>query len=491
MMISLGVDIGGTGCKCVAYADDGRLLSESYREYPLPAGTVDLPPQVLTDAVFAVIRDCAAALSAGERAQIAAVTVSSFGESFVAVDREGHDIGDILLYFGQSDGDAFRRVVEKVGEETFRRICRILPDAAYSLSKMLRTAELSDRPVWKYLFVAGYLCYRLSGETCTDVSLACRSLLFDVGRGDWSEELLAASGIDRAQLPQVVPTGTAVGRILPDVAAALGLPETTAVVIGAHDQIVNALGAGVTTPGEAADTSGTCECLTPLFAEAPTSPSFVGDNFATVPYLCGRGYVTYAYNISAGSVVRWFRDALAAPMKRPGENLYRILDESTPDGPTSLVVLPFLQGMGGTPDVRADATGLVAGLTTATRLPDLYKAVMEGITYEMRYNMERLAEAGVVPTRLYACGGGARSAVWLRIKADILGCDILPVTSEETGAMGSAILGLAAVTGQSPFAIAPAFVSHGEAVHPDPKNKEAYDRQYRLYKTLRTFYKEI
>ncbi|MBO5837351.1 MAG: hypothetical protein J6Q92_05605 [Oscillospiraceae bacterium] len=487
-MISLGIDIGGTGCKCVAFRDDGEQLATAYTEYPLAAGQVNLPPDILTSSVFQVIARCAAQLE--DKQAIAAITVSSFGESFVAVDEEGSALTDILLYFGNTESEEFAQLVERIKEETFMRIARIRPDASFSLSKMLYTRKVAQRPVWKYLFIAGFICYRLSGKAYADVSLACRSLLYDVECRCWSKELLEKCGIEESTLPEVLPTGGIVGPILPKIATQLGLPHDVQVVIGSHDQIVNALGAGVHQVGDAVDTSGTCECITPLVASIPENLDFQKDNFACVPYLEDKGYVTYAYNISAGSVVRWYRDALAYHLKEEGRSIYDVLNEKCPKESTDLMVLPFLQGMGGTPDVDATATGLIAGLTTQTRLPDIYRAILEGVTFEMRYNQEKLLENGVSFERLYACGGGAKSPVWLQIKADILGCPIIPVKSEETGAMGSAILGIAAVTGESPFVVAKRFWKYGEPILPDPEFRKIYDNKYQMYKTLRGLYME-
>ena len=308
-MISLGIDIGGTGCKCVAFSDCGTQLALSYEEYPLDAGQFNLPPRILLESVFRVIRSCGAALEHPE--DIGVITVSSFGESFVAVDEAGEALTDILLYFGNTESEEFSRLVRSVGEEKFMEITRILPDASYSLSKMLYTRKIAAKPVWKFLFIAGYICWKLTGKACCDVSLACRSLLYDVCGRCWSEELLDLCGIDRQMLPDVLPTGGIVGGMLPDIARDLGLPGDIQVVMGSHDQIVNALGAGVAQIGDAVDTSGTCECITPLFPAIPDTLDFQRENFACVPYLEERGYVTYAYNISAGSVVRWYRDALA------------------------------------------------------------------------------------------------------------------------------------------------------------------------------------
>lgn len=491
-MISLGIDIGGTGCKCVAFSDNGKQLAIAYAEYPLAAGQVNLPPDILTSSVFQVIARCTAQLP--NKQEIIAITVSSFGESFVAVDAQGNALTDILLYFGNTESERFSQLVHTIGEQKFMRIAKILPNASYSLAKMLYTNQMADRPIWKFLFIAGFICYRLTGKTYADISLACRSLLYDVENRCWSKELLEKCGIGEASLPDVLPTGGKVGTILPEIATQLGLPENVQVVIGSHDQIVNALGAGVANVGDAVDTSGTCECITPLFASIPESLDFQKNNFACVPYLEDRGYVTYAYNISSGSVIRWYRDALAGYLRmeaqQQNKSIYDLLNEQCPQTTSDLMVLPFLQGMGGTPDVDAGATGLIAGLTTQTRLPDIYRAILEGVTFEMRYNQEKLRENGVSFERLYACGGGAKSPVWLQIKADILGCEIIPVMSDETGAMGSAILGLAAVTGEKPFEIAKRFWKYGDPIQPNAEHQAIYNKKYKMYKTLRNLYME-
>ena len=489
-MISLGVDIGGTGAKCVAFDDHGAQLALSYIEYPNPPGKANLEPQVLSDSVVRVIRDCVQALPA--RDAVAAITVSSFGESFVPIDEHGAPLTDIIMYFANSESGEFDELVRRVGEETFMRVARILPDASYSLAKMLYTLRTAQRPVWKFLPIAAYVCYRLSGAVMTDVSLACRTLLYDVEKREWSRELLKASGVALDQLPDVCPTGTAVGFLRPEIAQALSLPENVRVVIGSHDQIVNALACGICEHGDGVDVSGTCECIEPLFAGSPGDFGFTRENFACVPYVDDVGYVTYAYNISGGAVVRWYRDQLAkhlsAQAKAEHVSVYDLLNRACPKEPTDVIVLPFLQGMGGTPDVRPNARGMFYGVTMETGLPEFYRAILEGLTFEMAYNLEKLEGFGVAPNRLYACGGGARSKVWLQIKADIWNREILPVKTEETGALGSAILGFAAVTGEKDrLALAKKFVQLGEPIRPDAARVEVYREKFQLYKQLRDF----
>ena len=306
--------------------------------------------------------------------------------------------------------------------------------------------------------------------------------------------LLAAinEGIDPETLPAVLPTGACAGTLTQEAASALGLPQSVKVVIGAHDQIVNALGCGVANPGEAVDTTGTVECICPLFASIPETLDFERENYACVPYLDGRGYVTYAYNISGGAVVRWYRDSLAFYLKQAakerGCSVYDLLNETCPPEPTGLIVLPFLQGMGGTPDVLTGARGTIYGLTMHTSPADLYRAILEGLTFEMRYNLEKLAKYDIRPTTLFAAGGGAKSPVWRQIKADILGAEIRPTLADEAGALGSAILGLAAATGEKDrTALAARFVRYGQTAKPDAQRHAYYEKQFALYKELRDF----
>ena len=487
-MISLGVDIGGTGAKCVAFRDDGAQLALKYLEYPNPPGKVNLDAEVLADSVLHVIRACADALP--DKAEVAAITVSSFGESFVPVDRDGRALTDIIMYFADSSSEEFSKLVSEVGEERFMEIARIKPDASYSLAKMLYTRSLPNVAVWKFLLVAGFICYRLSGVAATDISLACRTLLFDVEKRCWSRELLAAADLDPDLMPDVYEPGSVIGDLKPDVAEQLGLSAAVKVVIGAHDQIVNAMACGVCEPGDAMDGTGTTECIEPLFADIPRDMNFIAENYACVPYVDGRGYVTYAYNLSGGAVVRWYRDQLAQHLKDRADaenvSIYDILNQVCPEKIDDLIVLPYLQGMGGTPDIFPNARGVFWGVSMDTGLPEFYRAILEGLTFEMAYNLERMESYGIVPKRLFACGGGARSRVWLQIKADIWNREILPVETEETGALGSAILGFAAVMGERDRCeMAKKFVRIGAPVYPKQENVRRYREKYREYKRVR------
>jgi len=487
-LISLGVDIGGTGVKCAAFSDSGDQLSLQYLEYPNTAGKTNLDPAVLWDSVVSVVRACVLKLPAQK--EIAAIAVSSFGESFVPIASDGTVLSDIIMYYANTKNDQFNQVVEKIGEENLMRITHLLPDASYSLSKMLLTNHDVQQHVWQFLPIASFICYCLCGVSAVDDSLASRTMVYDLNKREWSGTILDASGIQQHQLPPICDAGTILGTIKPDVARALNVPSDMKVVFGAHDQIVNALACGIAKPGEGVNVTGTTECITPLFSEIPKGFSFTRDNYACVPYIDNAGFATYAYNLSGGSVVRWFRDSLAkhlsAQAKAEQVSVYDLLNRLCPEEPTDLIALPFLQGMGGTPDMELNAQGMFYGITMQTQLPDFYRAILEGLSFEMAYNLEKLENHGIAPKRLYACGGGARSNVWLQIKANIWNREIIPVLTEETGTLGCAILGLSAVTGQkNRLSLAKQFAQTADPVLPDAASVGFYRKKYETYKVFR------
>lgn len=147
------------------------------------------------------------------------------------------------MYYADRAQSELTHMTSTVGSNRIMEITRVMPDTMYSAPKMMWTIQNYEKPVDKFLLIADYICYKLSGEMVTDYSLAARTMLFDPLKLDWSLELLNASGISKTQLPSPVSTGTVVGNVLPAVAKELGLRQETKVVIGAHDQVVSTLGA--------------------------------------------------------------------------------------------------------------------------------------------------------------------------------------------------------------------------------------------------------
>ena len=486
-MVFIGVDIGSSGCKCVAFTEHGKKLSMKYEEYKTAPGALNLPPELLIKSVFSVISGCVAGVES--KNEIKAITVSSFGESFVPISKTGKPLTDIIMYFADKARAELDSIVDAVGAEEIMSTTRVMPDTMYALPKMMWTEKNVSEPVWKYLSIAYYAIYVLTGETVTDYTLATRTLLFDLERLKWSDKLLNISGIKKEQMPQVIPSGTVVGKILSEIANDLSIPPDVKVVAGAQDQVVNALGAGVLNEGECVDGMGTVECITPMFKKIPEL-EFTKRNYVCVPYLTG--YVTYAFIFSGGSLIKWFRDNLAGELRikaeQSGCSVYDLLNEGCPQNPTGMYILPHFQGAGGTPDMVKNARGLMYGLTMDTDLFDIYRAVLEGITYEMAYNLEVLNTFNISPSRIFASGGGAQSNAWLQVKADIFNREIIPVAEEECGALGSVMLAATALGYcKNEEEAAELFVKYKPSVCPNLHHISAYREMYEKYKRLREF----
>jgi len=423
---------------------------------------------------------------------IKAISISSFGESFVPVDIYGDALSDIMLYTDPRGKDECEEFLSVISEDEIMQSCGVKPHPMYSLPKIAwirkNQPEVFEK-TWKFLLIEDYVIYKLSGVTAIDYSLASRTMAFDVTRKCWDNKLLALAGISEIKMSLPSPSGTAVGVIKPEIAISLGLPLDVKVVTGGHDQVCAAVGAGVVALGTAIDGIGTVECITPAFSSPILDSDFLNNNYACVPYAIPGMYVTYAFNFTGGALLKWFRDNFASKeeieSKESGKSVYWILDEKAAKNPTSVMVIPHFAGSG-TPDMNPLDTGSIVGLTFQHGVPEIYRALLEGVTFEMKYNMELLSSVGVDITELRAVGGGAKSKLWLEIKAAITGCRILQLEVEEAGITGAAMLASVAI-GIFPTLkeASEVFVKVKAIIEPDLDLKKKYEEIYTRYKKYR------
>lgn len=239
-----------------------------------------------------------------------------------------------------------------------------------------------------------------------------------------------------------MPTGTSAGPIRKALAAQLGLDESCQIVSISHDQVAAAVGSGVFDETCAVDGAGTVECITPVF-ETYDPMAMASGSYAIVPYVTPGKFVCYAFSFTGGALVDWYIKTLAgyamAESQKIGGDVHGILESGYADAPTGLLVLPHFAGAA-TPYMDPGSKGAILGLSVEHTQQDLYLGCMEGVVYEMRLNMDRLKKAGVEIQALRATGGGARSKVWMQMKADILNVPVTALRSEEAGAAGSAML---------------------------------------------------
>lgn len=469
-----GLDIGTTGCKCTVFDESGRRLDRAYREYPAThtASLHEIDARALLSGVFAAIREMAA-----KYPDIGGVGVTSFGETFVMTDEAGDPLHTAMLYTDPRGAEECGALADALGEDKIVRITGLVPHEMYTVGKIMwiKAHHPTVFAAAKHIFLMeDFVVYRLTGKAQIDYSLASRTMAFDIERLAWSDPILNAAGVDPALLSKPVPTGTPAGTV--KATADTGLSASCVVVSVAHDQLAAAVGAGAFDGSVAVDGAGTVSCFTPVFDALPDRTVLARSRVAAVPYVIPGKYVAYAFSYTGGSLLAWCVDTFGAGLSHAD------LEKQCADEPTGLLVLPHFAGAA-TPYMDSGSRGAILGLTTATTLPTLYRACMEGVVYEMRLNFDALADSGMHPTVLHATGGGAKSKCWMQMKADILGLPVISLETEDAGTVGCAMLTGVAVGVYADLADAAAKMVRpvGEYL-PRPDKHEKYMAVYERYR---------
>jgi xylulokinase len=485
----MGVDVGTSGCKAVIFTETGTILSSAYREYeyvsPEP-GWGQMESLKVWEKIKETISEAVA--HCGER--VSALAVTSLGESVVPVTKNREILGDSLLLFDPRGDEYLEDLGSRLEDQILYRITGNTLGSPYSLSKLMWIKQHWVEVYEKtdvFLFWSGFVAFMLGAEPAVDYSLANRSLLFDIDRTDWSDRLLAWSGLDREKLPKALPSGTVIGRVSRQAAEELGLPEGAAICAGAHDQCANALGSGVTQAGSAMFGMGTYLCIVPVFAGRPAPAVMIERGLNTEHHAHPQRFVSFIYN-QCGSVVKWYRDTVAAEEHRQaqavGEDVYNKLFSEIPEDLSSVVVLPHFAFMG-PPQFITDAAGVIAGLRLNTSRADVLKGILEASIFSLKESIATLPGAGIRIDRYRAVGGGSRSEAWVQLCADILNCSFGRTDVTEAGALGSAVL---AGTGTGVFSSleegTAATVRTRDRFEPNPDKVSLYEDRYQKYLRL-------
>jgi len=484
-MSLLGIDVGTTGCKAAAYSLDGKCLGQAYREYPTlrsQPGWAELDSRQVWQEVMAVISEAAQATS---RDPISAIGISSMGEAMTPVSADRRILGNAILSSDLRGAQYVDALKAGLSEEALYHINPNVPGPNYSFPK-LRWIRENAPDLWertdRFLLWSDLVAFMLGCPPVTGFSLANRTMLFSVKDEDWSDQLLKSGGIPREKLPQVEREGTVIGTVADSLAREVGLPQNVSVVVGAHDQCCNALGAGAVNPCDAVCGIGTYECITPVYDEVPDASDMLKVGLNVEHHAVPGLYVSFLYNQS-GSLVRWFRDTFARGAGGAAIS-YDDLNAEMPEGPSGLMALPYFE-MTGPPQFVQDASGVIAGLTLSTSRGRILKAIMEGVTFYFSENLDNLALLGICPQQFVATGGGARSDAWLQIKADVLGVPFLRPAITECACLGAAMLaGLGAGAFSNPEDAVSRYVRIVQTFDPDPKRHQQYGELQQKHQKL-------
>ena len=474
-----GLDIGTTGCKLTVFDTDGAQLGKAYRDYPVRRSVSghEIDISAMMDSVFTVIREMAE-----QYPDIGGIGVTSFGETFVMVDEDGNPLHNAMLYTDPRGAEECAELVAALGAERIARITGLAPHEMYSISKIMWIKRH-----WPEVYAAArrihliedYVVWHLTHQAQIDYSLATRTMAFDIEKLCWAGEILDVAGVDPALLSKPVPTGTPAGKVTAQAAEKTGLHKDCVIVSVSHDQVAAAVGAGAFDGSVAVDGAGTVECLTPIYDSLPDIDMMRKGYFSVVPYVIPGKYVAYAFSYTGGALIDWCLHTMG--QGKTNQELETAYGKIEPSG---LLVLPHFAGAA-TPYMDTGSKGAILGLTTDTTTADLYRACMEGVAYEMRVNYEALRDSGIRFTKLHATGGGAKSKIWMQMKADVLNLPITALQTADAGTVGSAMLtGIAIGQFGSLRDAAAVMVQKAETYDPRPDMHEQYMKHYERYKKV-------
>jgi xylulokinase len=462
----VGLDVGTTGVKALALSPEGDVLARAEESYGLSTPHPGWAEQDPEDWWRAAER----ALSAlgGETTSIG---LSGQMHGLVVLDDRDRVLRPAILWNDQRTEAECVEIEERVGLERLIQLTGNRALTGFTAPKLLwlrRHEPTTYAQVAHVLLPKDYVRLRLTGKHAIDVADASGTLLFDVARRRWSQEMVEALELDPAWLPRALESPEVSGETV------AGIP----VAAGAGDQAAAALGVGVDRPGPVSVVLGTSGVV---FAALP---AFAADPQARVHAFCHAvpgGWHAMGVMLSAAGSLRWLRDVLGP---RGGYDELTAAAEEWPAGTEGVTFLPYLSGER-TPHADPHARAAFAGLTLRHDRGALVRAVLEGVAYGLRDSLELLRELGVDPRDGRVSGGGARSELWLRILASVLRLPIRRTTADEGSAYGAALLGgVAAGVFREVHEAVTTCVRLLDPVDPDPQWVDAYEHGYRRFQLL-------
>lgn len=475
----IAVDCSTTATKAVVFDARGTALASgrsAFRTVQPGAGRHEQNPEDWWSATCIALQS---ALAEIDPERIAGVCITTQRETFACLDGDGAAVYPGIVWMDTRARD----LVTELGSERIHAVSGRPPDNTPSIYKlawllrhepdaMARTRYIGD--------VSAFLHLRLCGEWISSHATADSTGLFDMATLTWSEEILEYIGVDRRMLPTVVAPGTVFGSVTEAAAKATGLRVGTVLIAGAGDGQCAAIGAGTSDPGVLYLNMGTAVVC------GRSSTDYVWDRaYRTVAGATGSGYLLEAFTSSGTYLVNWFREEFdrSADGKPIGTD-YEAAAAALPPGSEGLLALPYWNAAQ-TPYWDSKARGALVGLTGRHGRAHMYRAILEGIAFEIKLEVAGLDGAGTPLRQVNVTGGGSRSELWVQMVADILNRPLTLCSEQETTALGAAMLGVVAVGLQpSMEAAAVTMVRYGRTVYPTADNRSRYDELWPVYRGL-------
>ena len=490
MKYYIGADLGTSSLKLLLVDECGNIASKVSKEYPVnypAAGWSEQAPSDWWDAFLAGVKEL---LCGFDKSAVAGIGVGGQMHGLVVLDKDDRVIRPCILW---NDGRTAKETAylnQVMGEDLLAANTANIAFAGFTAPKILwmKANEPENfAKISKIMLPKDYLNYLLTGVHCCDYSDASGMLLLDVGGKKWSEKMLEVCGIKKEQMPALFESFEVVGNVRPEIAELLGIGEIP-VVAGAGDNAAAAVGTGTLFAGKcniSLGTSGTVfipyESFTP--AENNSIHNFCHAN--------GKFHLMGCI-LSAASCNKWFYEDILGTKDYEGEQM-GICDGDL--GNNHVYFLPYLMGER-SPINDTDARGTFIGMRADTKRQDMTQAILEGVAFAIKENLEIAKSMGVSIERSTVCGGGARSKIWMKILANVLNMPLdVPKTEEGPGFGGAMLCMVADGRYASVEECAKALLSVKETVCPDEKIAARYAAQYekfeKIYPALKSVFKAL
>ena len=489
----LAIDAGTTGIRSMFFDQSGNVIARAYSEfkssYPHPSW-VEQKSESWWEKACATIKQC---LKEGSISleHIIGISVTNQRETVVPVDENGKSLRTAIVWQDRRTIPQCNEVKQKIPPAQVYSITGLTIDPYFTAPKILWIREKEKAhydSTAKFLLVHDYLVFKLSGEYITDYSNASRTLLFDIREGDWSKTMLELLDIPIEKLPKAVPSGIKIGELTATAAKETGIKEGTPIISGGGDQQCAALGVGVAKEGMIKSTTGTGTFMLAHSKMVRLDPS--------MRVLCSRHVVPDAFVVEAsmfttGSALKWYRDNLGREevniADERGCDPYDILTDAamkSPPGAGGVIHIPHFVGAGA-PHWNPHARGVFAGLALGHTRHHLIRSILEGVSYDIRSNMEVMRELGLPSQEMRVTGGAARSEAWMQIQADVVRVPVIRTKMEEATAVGAAILAFKGVdVFKSVVQAAEEMVKTLPPLNPRKETLEVYSKRYKIFKEL-------
>ena len=477
-MLYIGVDLGTSAVKLLLMDSEGKIINIVSKEYPLyfphPGWSEQNPEDWFRETMNGLkelLADC-------DRSQVAGISFGGQMHGLVILDKEDRVIRPAILWNDGRTGEETEYLNTVIGREKLSEYTANIAFAGFTAPKLLWVKNKEPENfarIAKIMLPKDYIAYKLTGVHCTDVSDASGMLLFDVKNRRWSGEMCGICGIRPDQLAKCYESFETVGTLLPEIARELGIPASVKVAAGAGDNAAAAVGTGTVGDGMcniSLGTSGTIFISSKKFG--------VDRHNALHSFAHADGsYHLMGCMLSAASCNKWWMDDII------GTGDYRAEQQAIEKlGENPVYFLPYLMGER-SPHNDPDARAVFLGMSMDTTRADMTQAVLEGVAFALRDSLEVAKSLGIELTRTKICGGGAKSALWKKIIANVLNLKVDVLESEEGPAMGGAMLAAVACGEyKSVEEIAAKVVKIVETVEPEADLVEKYQERYRKFKEI-------